>query len=100
MHQKNLLKILIILGIILLILIGVLAFSSMSEKNITGETINEYSYTRAFCDENNLCQDYEISCQDEKILDIKATGFIVQNPKNWRDSRNPEDIEQFCNIRE
>jgi len=98
MQEKNLIKILISLGIILIILVATIIFSLNNQKTITGETINEYSYTKAICNENNLCQDYEIHCQGNKITDIKPTGFIVQNPRNWQDPRNLEDIEKFCNV--
>jgi len=95
---QNLKKILILLLGILIILIAILAFSFLNQKEITGQIINEYTYTTAVCNENNLCQDYEISCQDEKVIDIKPTGYIVQNSKDWKDPRNPEDIKQWCNI--
>lgn len=98
MYIKNLQKILAISGILIIILIGILVFSFINKPEITGETIFEYTHTRAVCDENNLCQDYEITCQENKVQNIKATGFVVQNPKNWEDPRNPKDVEQWCNI--
>ena len=93
-------KILVILGMMLIVLIGILSFTFLNERTITGETINQYTHTHAVCDENNLCQDYEITCQGKKVLDIRATGFIVQNSNEWTDPRNPDDIEQWCNVSE
>lgn len=98
--KNNFIKILIVLGMLSVIIIGILIFSFMNEPKLTGETIFEYTHTRAVCDENNLCQDYEIKCQGNKVLDIKATGFIVQNPDDWEDPRNPRDTEQWCNVSE
>lgn len=93
-------KILVVLGMLLVVVIGILSFTFLNERTITGEVINQYTHTRAVCDENNLCQDYEITCQGNKVQDIKATGFIVQNPEDWIDPRDSKDIEQWCNISE
>lgn len=99
MDIKDIKQILFVLGAILIILIGMLAFT-FTEKDITGEVIKEYKYTTAVCNENNLCQDYEIICQGKKVVDITPTGFIVQNSKDWKDPRDSKDIEQWCNISE
>ena len=96
--ENNIKITLIVLGMLLIVLIGILVFFFLNERTITGEAVFEYTHTRAVCDENNLCQDYEITCQGNKVQDIKATGFIVQNSEDWTDPRNPKDIEQWCNI--
>lgn len=96
---ENIKRLLILLGILLLILIGILIIS-LTRQNITGETVKEYTHTKAVCNENNFCQDYEVTCQGEKVVDIKPTGYIVQNPDDWKDPRNQEEIGQWCNVSE
>ena len=100
MHPQNAKKILIILGAVLIILIGILSFTFL-DGDITGQTIQDnYTYTTAVCDENNFCEDYEVTCKGKEVLDISPTGFTIQNPENWEDPRDPENIENLCNISE
>ena len=55
-----------------------------------------HSYTKAICDENNKCEDYEIYCNENRLLKLNPTGFAVQFPKDWEDPRSGEDIEKIC----
>ena len=75
----------IILGIILFILIGIFIL----KNNITGETIKDYyTYTKAICDENNFCQDYEITCENKELIEMQPiTGASIQYSDTWEDSR-------------
>ncbi|MFH1521440.1 MAG: hypothetical protein ABIF18_00620 [archaeon] len=66
---------------------------------ITGNTIDlsEHSYTRAICNSTNYCQDYEINCNDEKVIKINPiTGASVQHSPNWQDPREERNIENLC----
>lgn len=58
--------------------------------------INSYSYTKAICDENNYCEDYEINCNGNKVASMKFTGAAIQNSLNWKDPRDSEAIESLC----
>ena len=79
---------LIFLSIVAIILITSLIFSKTE--------INSYSYTKAICDENNYCEDYEINCYGNKVASMKFTGAAVQNPFSWKDPRDKEAIEELC----
>ncbi|MDP2628887.1 MAG: hypothetical protein Q8P15_03245 [Nanoarchaeota archaeon] len=100
MDEKKITIFLISLGMILIVITGILIFSFNEKEGLTGRVVNEYTHTRAVCDENNLCQDYKIACQGEKLIDIKPTGFIVQNPEDWEDPRSKDEISQWCNASE
>lgn len=65
---------------------------------ISGEANENYfhSHTKAICDENNFCEDYEIQCNGEKILSITPTGFAVQFSEDWRDLRDGETKNRMC----
>lgn len=68
------------------------------EVNITGRVIlDNYTFTKAICDENNFCQDYEIAC-DGKIL-LKTTpiqGAVIQHERDWQDPRGEQLEENPC----
>ena len=80
--------------IVLTILIGILIF--LLFNSTTGETIRNYSWTKAICNENNYCQDYEIVCNGKDVVRIVPTGAVIQNSPNWKDPRDEETINKFC----
>jgi uncharacterized protein YxeA len=81
-------KIIIIIIFILILVI----FSYFLIKQITGKTIASYTYTKAFCNETNYCQDYEITCQQGQATRIIATGNAVQHSEAWNDPRNNNSL--------
>lgn len=89
-------KILIIAGVVLIIA-GVLFFSFIS-SSVTGRAIeNSHLFTRAICNETNFCQDYEITCQGNRVLNVTPIlGAVVQHSPEWEDYRNKTDIEKLC----
>tara|TARA_Y100000310_G_C20638294_1_gene792442 strand:- start:664 stop:948 length:285 start_codon:yes stop_codon:yes gene_type:complete len=81
-----------------LILFGSILFLMFGNVSLTGETvISEYTFTKAVCDENNYCQDYEIHCRGEQVLaQIPIQGSERQYQNNWEDPRTKEQIEKLC----
>ena len=55
-----------------------------------------YTFTKAICDKNNYCEDYEIACEQKKVKKFTPTGFAIQNEDSWQDPRTPEQIEKMC----
>ena len=56
-----------------------------------------FSYTKAMCDSANFCWDYEIHCENERILKISPiTGATVQFSPAWKDPRDEESIKNMC----
>lgn len=54
------------------------------------------SFTKAVCNESNLCQDYEITCKNSTQIRFQATGFTVQFPEDWVDKRTKQEINKNC----
>lgn len=97
MQRKNILKLIVLCSTLLVVLIGFLVFH-FSTQTITGEVIsqNNYSYTKALCDDNNFCEDYVIECKGEEVESIFPTGFTVQHSQSWQDPRTQEEINKLC----
>lgn len=83
-------KLIIWLIILALIIISILLVSSTKPP-----IIDNYSYTKAICDETNYCQDYEISCKGKDLIKMTPiTGAAIQFAKDWED---PRDERELCN---
>jgi len=90
----------IIISISILILVGVLVVILLNQ-NLTGRVVEMqeediYTYTKAICDETNYCQDYEVKCNGEELLDMQPIGEAQQYSENWQDPRDEEVIERLC----
>ncbi len=97
----------LIIGLILIIILIILELLAF-KTNITGNIIkynqednkeipDKYSYTKAICNSSNYCQDHEISCESNKITQIKPiTGAVVQFDENWEDPRDEEQKDKLC----
>ena len=76
--------------ILLLILAALITFLLINPNN----SLDYYMHTKAICNETNYCQDFQISCNEERaIMLTPITGAIIQFPENWIDSRNDSDKE-------
>ena len=62
--------------------------------SLTGFIIenHNYSYTKAICDEENFCQDYEIICKADEIIINPIPNTTIKNPDNWEDFREDKEI--------
>lgn len=87
----------VFLSTAILVLVAILIYFVFSLSQITGGTIqNYYTYTKAVCDETNYCEDYEITCQDDKLVSMNPTGAAIQFSNDWQDPRDEERIERIC----
>ena len=88
----------LILGLVLLLLLaGFLTIISSSQGNHITTLQYTNSHTKAICDEQNLCQDYEIFCEDEDIVYmLPITGAVVQFSEDWQDPRDEKTISSSC----
>jgi len=84
--------------LLFLVLILILVIFLTIRPRITGNSTFDltHSFTKAICDEDNFCEDYEIECQGNILTKITPTGFTLQQSKDWEDIRTPEEIERFC----
>lgn len=72
-------------------LIGNVLLTGQITKN--NQINQEYSYTKAICNESNFCQDYEITCKNKQVVSqFPITGAVIQHNANWKDPRNNTDL--------
>ncbi len=89
----------IILGLISTTIIALTLTSATDAKDALSEKNLPYthSHTKAICDSKNLCQDYEIFCKKEHVIEISPiTGAAIQFPTSWKDPRTEETRSEFC----
>ncbi len=56
-----------------------------------------HSHTKAICDSTNYCQDYEISCENDKMIKIRPiTGAAIQFSSAWKDPREEKIRDKIC----
>jgi len=79
--------------VIFLLIVGVV----LSSLVITGGIINvasdaefDYIWTTAICD-GNECRDYEVTCKNGSVKDLRAVTGLVIFPENWQDRREVND---------
>ncbi len=66
-------------------------------KGITGNVAAEnYTYTKAVCNESKYCEDYEVTCNGSRTIFMKPTGNAIQFSEDWNDPRNKDQIEKTC----
>lgn len=89
--------ILIILTSALIVLLNLNSLINIT-NSITGNTIfsNNYSYTKAICNETNYCEDYQITCENNQIIQKTFTGRAIQYSDSWQDPRDNETINKSC----
>ncbi len=70
MHEKNYIKVLILMIFLLVINLFFMLFLLFFQEGITGRAIENYnSWTKAICDETNYCQD-----QKNPLLFVRFFG--------------------------
>ena len=83
--------------ILILCLISLVLITTFSSKITTRATIQtEHGFTKAICDENNYCEDYEVVCEQNQVKSFTPTGMVIQNPVSWKDSRTSKQIDEMC----
>ena len=93
--MKNETKMILLLIALLVFLIGNLVFL-MAFNSSKSMISRNYNFTKAICDSNNYCEDFNVSCAYGKVLSIKSTGSAVQFQESWQDSRSEEEINKLC----
>jgi len=77
-------------------IIGFLSSFAFNKLSITGEVIedipDDYTYTRAICNENNECIDVLVSCKAGRVSSLEPISDI----KEFAQPRNL-DTGDFCN---
>jgi len=72
------------------------SISPTTEEMSTSPAYYTHSHTKAICDGNNYCRDYEIFCKNHEIIEMRFTGAAVQFALDWKDPREEISIRNFC----
>ena len=89
----------IILAVLLVMIIALTAITVVSSQQETpnSEASKQHSWTKAICDKNNFCQDYEIECTGNQLVSMSPiTGAFIQQDKTWQDPRTFEHRNRVC----
>lgn len=90
-------KILILCAIIMLVSAIFLASVASTPENYIKIPKQTHTHTKAFCNENNFCQDYIIFCHEDQLTSLSPiTGAAVQFQSNWKDKRSKEIKDYTC----
>jgi len=80
--------------IITLIFILVLSLTISSKGNYIKIPQYTNSHTKAICNSENFCQDYEIFCEKEEVIKMfPITGAAIQFPETWKDPRENKEVD-------
>ena len=88
----------IMVSLIILTIFFLAFISSIGENSGNYVSFPEYtrSHTKALCNSEKYCKDYEIFCENENVVGMRFTGAAVQFPENWEDSRDEEVLSKNC----
>ena len=90
-------KSIIFIEILIISLMTILLISPVQSNYLKIVPEYTHSHTKAICDDQNLCQDYEIFCENNKIVKMTPiTGAVVQFSEDWQDPRSAEIRSDFC----
>jgi len=95
--MKKLAVLAVISGIILILLTGLVTIMASTSENYVKIPQYTHSHTKAICDSENFCQDYEIFCENQNIIKMSPiTGAAVQFSESWKDPRDEKTKSEFC----
>ena len=95
-RRKFLLVFLLAILVIILILLSLNLSQVITASVIENLDFDYLTYTKAVCDERNYCEDYEVVCFDDHLVELNPTGFASQFSLDWVDSRSEETITKLC----
>jgi hypothetical protein len=75
---------------IALLLSSLLGAFLLINANLNPNVPYTHSSTKALCDSENYCEDYEFFCKNKEVVSIRFTGAAIQFPENWKDPRTKE----------
>ncbi len=82
----------LLVGLLLILSLILISSQSLSMTKIPYDK----SMTKAVCTEDHYCQDYELTCKNNKLIKLTPTGAAVQFSQDWEDPRTPEKREISC----
>jgi hypothetical protein len=93
--------IIVLLLVLIIVFVVVPSFLVLQENSITGKAITDYSgekthkFTKTFCNKNNICQEFKVTCFKNRAIEIKPLSNNTQFGKN-QDFFSDEMIRKLC----
>lgn len=53
-------------------------------------------WTKAVCNEENYCIDVQITCEEDRVVDIKPVAEGIYFSRDWEDPRPEEFRNKLC----
>ncbi|MCX6746667.1 MAG: hypothetical protein NTU63_00860 [Candidatus Pacearchaeota archaeon] len=96
--NKKIKTVFLLIGILIMIIVASILISAFTIKNSSSFDVKiNRTWTKAICDSENFCQDYEISCKDENLVKmVPITGAAVKFSLEWKDPRDEEARKELC----
>jgi hypothetical protein len=94
MNKK--IRVILLSAIILTVLTLLFISSSIATKKPDLNVEIDHTWTKAICNSDNYCQDYEISCYDNTFVKMTPTGAAIHFSESWRDPRTENLINKLC----
>ena len=83
--------------IVILIFLTTLLLALSASKVSYFNSQHIFSYTKAICTPTNLCQDYEIYCENENMIKMSPiTRAVVQFTYSWKNPRDEITKNRTC----
>ena len=85
----------IVVALLIFAVAGGLAFSFSPVGNVidagpTGAVV----WTKAICDDGNFCVDYEVTCENGRVVRLERSPHSAQFGPGWEDPR-PEELRNW-----
>ncbi|UCD20518.1 MAG: hypothetical protein JSW08_01930 [archaeon] len=94
--MKKIAILLVVMGLLLALTVvtGLTGAFLSEEDNSLNKKI--FTWTKAVCDENNYCTDFEIRCEANEMVGMRAISDPVKFSENWIDPRSEESKNKWC----
>ena len=86
----------LLISLIAMIFLLGIASAVLISDNLSSKRFNSHSFTKAICDGENHCEDYEIACENGELLRFTPTGYAAQFSSDWKDLRDEETRNKLC----
>ena len=86
----------LVLGLVISFILLVTPLLTAKSNYVVSSVPFTHFHTKAICDSTNFCEDYEVYCNNQSVLSINATGYIVQFPSEWQDMKSEEAKNKQC----
>ncbi len=93
--KKKTISYAILLVIITTLLPAALSFETDARPS-NNKMLEWTMWTKAVCNEENYCIDVQITCEGDRVVDIKPVAEGIYFSREWEDPRPEEFRDKLC----